>query len=104
MSASDVTECIAALRAGRMSIDELAESFRQRDWAAARRPAPTTHAEMARQQDVEADVPGSYDDVTAAYDRGDLTSEEYRVLSEAVADAINASLSRPPAAGSGSPE
>ncbi|MGB6455573.1 MAG: hypothetical protein WBH47_13940 [Streptosporangiaceae bacterium] len=104
MSASDVTECIAALRAGRMSLDEVAEWFRQREWGAARRPAPATHAEMARQQDVEPDVPGSYDDVTAAYDRGDLTSEEYRVLSDAVADAINARLSRPPVAGSGSPE
>lgn len=89
MSQSELRELIAALRAGRMSVDEVAGRFRQRDWPAARRPAPTTYAEMARQQDVETDVPGSYDEVTAAYDRGELTSEEYRVLSEAVADAIN---------------
>lgn len=90
MSQSELRELIAALRAGRMSVDEVAGRFRQRDWPAARRPAPTTYAEMARQQDVETDVPGSYDEVTAAYDRGELTSEEYRVLSEAAADAINA--------------
>jgi hypothetical protein len=90
MSGSEVTDYIAALRAGRMSLDEVAERFRQRDWPAARRPAPTTYAEMAQQQDVEPDVPGSYDEVTAAYDRGDLTSHEYRVLSDAVAEAINA--------------
>jgi hypothetical protein len=90
MSRSEVSECIAALRGGWMSLDEVAERFRQRDWSPARRPAPTTHAEMAQQQDVEPDVPGSYDEVTAAYDRGDLTSHEYSVLSDAVAAAINA--------------
>jgi hypothetical protein len=90
MSTSEVTEWIAALRAGRLSLDEVAGRFRERNWPATRRPAPATPAEMARQQDVEPDVPGSYDEVTAAYDRGDLTSEEYRVLSEAVAAAMNA--------------
>ncbi len=90
MSATEVTECIAALRAGQMTLDEVAARFRRRNWAATRRAAPVTYAEMARQQDVETDVPGSYDEVTAAYDRGELTSEEYRVLSDAVADAINA--------------
>jgi hypothetical protein len=90
MSKSEVSECIAALRAGWMSLDEVAERFRQRDWSPARRPAPTTYAEVAQQQDVEPDVPGSYDEVTAAYDRGDLTSHEYWVLSDAVAAAINA--------------
>jgi hypothetical protein len=90
MSGSEVTECIGALRAGWMSLEEVAERFRQRDWPPARRPAPATYAEMAQQQDVEPDVPGSYDEVTAAYDRGDLTSHEYRVLSDAVADAVSA--------------
>ncbi len=89
---SEVTECIAALRAGWMSLDEVAGRFRQRDWPPARRPVPTTYAETAWQQDVEADVPGSYDEVTAAYDRGDLTSHEYWVLSDAVAEAINARI------------
>ncbi len=100
MSGSEVTECIAALRAGRLSLDEVAERFRQRDWPRARRPAPTSYGEMAQQQDVELDVPGSYDEVTAAYDRGELTSDEYQVLSDAAAYAIN----RTSAAGSGSPE
>jgi hypothetical protein len=101
MRSSEVTDWIGALRAGRMSLDEVAERFRRRDWPAARRPAPRTHAEMARQQDVEVDVQGSYDEVTAAFDRGDLTSEEYRVLSDAVADAINRKLSRGPEASPG---
>lgn len=92
MSRSDVAECIAALRAGWLSLDEVAERFRQRNWQVARRPVPTSYAEIAQQQDVEPDVPGSHDEVTAAYDRGDLTSHEYWVLSDAVAAAINAAV------------
>lgn len=108
MSGSEVNECIAALRAGWMSLDEVAERFRQRDWPPVRRPVPTTYAEMAQQQDAEADVPGSYDEVTAAYDRGDLTSHEYWVLSDAVAEAIDARSriagADPGMAGDGFPE
>jgi hypothetical protein len=90
MNGSEISDCIAALRAGWMTLDEVAARFRQRAWPPARRPVPTTYAEMAQQQDVEPDIPGSYDEVTAAYDRGDLTSHEYWVLSDAVAEAINA--------------
>jgi hypothetical protein len=103
MSSSEVVELIDALRAGRMSLAEVAARFRQRDWLAARRPVSATPAEMAKQQDVEVDVPGTYDEVTAAYDRGDLTSDQYQVLSDAVADAINAMLSRRPEAWPGTP-
>jgi predicted RNA-binding protein associated with RNAse of E/G family len=90
MSTSEVAELIAAMRAGRLTVDEVAERFRRRHWVAARRPAPRTYVEMAAQQDVETDVPGSFDEVVAAYDRGELTREEYRRLAHAVADAINA--------------
>jgi hypothetical protein len=103
MSSSEITEWIHALRAGRMTIYEVAERFRQREWPPARHDAPATPADMAQQQDVEVDLPGSYDEVTAAYDSGDLTSGEYRLLSLAVANAINARLSRRAEAGSDSP-
>jgi hypothetical protein len=86
----EVTGLLAALRAGSMSIDEVAVRFRQRSWPATRRPLPTTYEEMAEQQDPPADVPGSFDDVTAAYDRGEITWEQYRTLAHAVADSINA--------------
>ena len=39
-------------------------------------------------------MPGSIDDVTAAYDRGEITREQYRTLAHAVADAINAVQAR----------
>lgn len=89
MSTTEVAALIAALRAGRLSVEEVAERFRHRSWPLARRPMPRTYAEIAAQQDVDADVPGSFDEVVAAYDRGELTREQYRTLAHAVADAIN---------------
>lgn len=94
MSVTEVAWLLAELRAGKVNIDEVAARFRRRDWPATRRQAPATYDEMAAQQDVDVDVPGSLDEVTAAYDRGELTSDEYRVLSDAVADAINAGSRR----------
>jgi hypothetical protein len=98
VSATEVAGLIAGLRTGRLTIRDVAERFRHRAWPAAGRPSPATFAEMAAQQDVEIDVPGSLDEVTAAYDRGDLTSDEYRVLCDAVADAIDAARRRWPKA------
>ncbi|HEY7324861.1 MAG TPA: hypothetical protein VH520_08540 [Streptosporangiaceae bacterium] len=90
MSTTEVAELIAAMRAGRLTVDEVAERFRRRSWAVARRPVPRSYAEMAAQQDVDADVPGSFDEVVAAYDRGELTREQYRTLARAVAEAVDA--------------
>ena len=94
MSTGEVTALIAAMRSGDLSLEEVADRFRQRTWPSSTRPTPTTYEEMAEQQDPGTDVPGSYDDVTAAYDRGEITSEQYQVLSDAVADAINAQAAR----------
>jgi hypothetical protein len=90
MTNSEVADLLAALRAGSISVDEVAARFRERSWPAASRPMPASYAEMAAQQDPEPDLPGSFDDVTAAYDRGELTREQYRALAHAVADSINA--------------
>ena len=99
MSATEVADLLAALRSGLLSVDEVAGRFRRRSWPVARRPVPRTYAEMAEQQDVDADVPGSFDDVVAAYDRGELSREQYRALAHAVADAINAGAGGEPAGG-----
>jgi hypothetical protein len=96
MSNSEVTDLLAALRSGSMSVAAVAARFRQRSWPTTRRPVPTTYPEMAGQQDPDTDVPGSFDEVTAAYDRGEITRDEYRVLARAVADAINAETRRYP--------
>lgn len=90
MAPSEVTDLIAALRAGTLSLDEVAERFRLRSWPRTRRPAPRTPTEMAESLDPEPDVPGSYDDLTAAYDRKEITWQQYRTLVEAAADSIRA--------------
>ena len=94
MRTTEVSELLAAFRAKEIDLDDLANRFRRRSWPIARRPAPADYAEMAEQQDPEPDVPGSFDEVTAAYDRGELTRDQYRTLAHAVADAINAEARR----------
>jgi hypothetical protein len=86
----EITELIAALRARAVTLDEVAEQFRRRTWARSLRPEPRTSRERAEQLDPGLPVPGSIDEVTAAYDRGELTAEEYDVLAGAVADSLRA--------------
>jgi hypothetical protein len=92
VSSTEVADLISDLRSGRLRLEEVAARFRQRTWPSTRRPPPASHAQMADQQDPEADLPGSFDDVTAAYDRGEITREQYRALAHAAADSINASM------------
>lgn len=92
MSTSEVDDLICALRSGSVTLNEVAQRFRVRSWPRTRRTTPQTALELADQQDPEPDVPGSYDDLTGAYDRGELTAEQYDVLSDAVADSIRAEV------------
>ena len=92
MSSSEVEDLLRALCDGSMSLDEVAERFRARSWLR-RRSAPTsTYAEIATAElaDPAAYVPGSFDDVSAAYHRGELTDEQYDVLANAMAASIAA--------------
>jgi hypothetical protein len=92
MTTTEVTELIAALRSGSLSLDEVAQRFRERAWPRTRKPAPTSYLEMAAEalEDPEPETPGSFDEVTAAYDRGELTRSQYRALAEAVAYSLRA--------------
>jgi len=89
---SEVTELIKALRDHTMTLDEVAERFRQRSWPRRTTPLPTTYLERAAaaEQDPEPYLPGSFDDVAAAHQDGDLTDEEYAVLSAAAAESKRA--------------
>ncbi|MGP8001953.1 MAG: hypothetical protein ACLPKI_32230 [Streptosporangiaceae bacterium] len=89
---SEITNMIDALRSGKMSLDEVAQRFRQRSWPRTARNEPQSYLEMAAaaQQDPEPYIPGTFDDVVAAYDQGRLTDEEYTILSEAVAESKRA--------------
>ena len=92
MGGNEVRDLIAALRSGQVTMDEVVAVFRRRTWPRTRGPAARTYSEMADAalRDPGANVPGSIDEVTAAYDRGEITREQYRTLAHAVADAINA--------------
>jgi hypothetical protein len=85
---SEVSDLIRALRDGTTTLDQVAQQFRERKWPRRRWNPPASYLEMAAraQQDPQPHVPGSFDDITDAYDRGDLSRDEYRVLSEAVAE------------------
>ena len=88
---SEVTELIEAYRSGAMSLDELVERFRERSWPRTHSSEPQTYLELAAaaQRDPEPDVPGSFDEVVAAYDRGELTREQYRRLADAAAESMH---------------
>jgi hypothetical protein len=92
MSSSEVTGLIEALRNGTMSLDEVAQRFRERSWPLTRGPKPQTYLERAAAAEADPDplVPGSFDEVAAAYHRGDLTIDAYRALADAAAESIQA--------------
>jgi hypothetical protein len=92
MITTEVTELIAALRSGSLSLDEVAQRFRERTWPRTRKPVPASYTEMAAaaQDDPEPYVPGSFDELAAAYRRGELTRPQYRTLAEAVAESLRA--------------
>lgn len=87
---SHITALIAALQSGTMNLDEVAQKFREYSWPRTGGSDPQTYLEMAAnaQSDPEPDVPGSFDDVIAAYDRGELTRTQYRRLAEAAAESM----------------
>ncbi len=90
--ASEVSKLLDALHAGSVSIDEVADRFRRRRWPARPSGPPVDHMEMAAAslEDPEPSVPGSFDDVVAAYDAKKITREQFQVLSKAAAEAQQA--------------
>lgn len=89
---SEIDELIESLRQGRLSLDEVAQRFRERHWPRRHVPPPESYLDLAAsaQDDPEVYVEGSFDDVAAAHQDGRLSDEEYTVLSEAVADSKRA--------------
>jgi hypothetical protein len=89
---NDVNELILALKNGTMSLEEVAQQFRQRTWPRRRTPPPTTYLELAAsaQRDPEPDIPGSFDDVDMAYERGEINEDQYDVLAAAMAESLEA--------------
>jgi hypothetical protein len=88
----EVNELLSQYKSGELTLDELAQRFRTRRWPRNKRPKPETYLEMAAraQEDPAPYVPGSWDDVAAAFFRHELSTDEYEVLSEAVAESKRA--------------
>lgn len=95
---SEVTDLINSYKAGELTLDELAQRFRTRQWPVIKPPEPSSYLDMAAraQEDPRPRVPNSFDDVKRAYSRGDLTREEYDLLSDAVREARRAEQSDQP--------
>ena len=72
---SEVTDLIGRYKAGELTLDELTQRFRTRRWPRTVPPPPSSYLEMAArsQEDPRSDVPDSYDEVTTAYARRELT-------------------------------
>ena len=89
---SEVSELIIALSGGTMSLDEVAERFRERTWPRQKTPRPTSYLELAAaaQRDPEPDIPGSFDEVDTAYQQGKLRDHEYDVLAAAMSESLRA--------------
>jgi len=89
---NEVIDLLNALSDGTLTVDEVADRFRARTWPRRRNPAPGSYLDAltAELQDPDTYLPGSFDDVIAAYDQRKISREQLRVLSEAVADAQRA--------------
>jgi hypothetical protein len=85
---NEVVDLLNALRDGTMSIDDVARRFRERSWPRRTYPPRKSDLDLAieAQQDPGPYIEGSYDDVAAAYHRGELTIEQYEILAHAIAD------------------
>ena len=93
---TDVTELIDALKRGSISIDEVARRFRERTWPSTHGSKSETYLERATAAAADPDplVPGSFDEVAAAYHRGDISIDDYRTLAEAAAESIRIAQER----------
>lgn len=92
MMSNEVTDLLDALYEGTITVNDVAQRFRERTWPRRQTPGPTGYIEMATAelQDPEPYIAGSYDDVAAAYHRGRLSDSDYAMLIEAIADSKRA--------------
>ena len=82
---SEVTELIDAYRAGELTLDELAQRFRDRVWPTPRPAARSVDELYERElEDPDPPVEGSFDEVVNAYHAGQITAAEYKALAHAV--------------------
>jgi hypothetical protein len=85
----EVATMIWAYLAGEMTMEALCGRFRSRRWPAVPPVTPPGMEEAAAAiDDPEPYVPGSFDDVVRAYDRGWITDPDYEALAMAAAAGV----------------
>lgn len=91
-SATEVRELLAALMENRLSLEDVAQRFRERKWIRRERPTDKSTMDWLASQldDAPPPTPGSFDDVSTAFHEHRITRAQYRVLSEAAAEAMEA--------------
>jgi hypothetical protein len=90
---SEVTDLLDRYKAGRLTLDELAERFRSRRWPRrAKTPPPQNYLERAARAEEDPDPyeSNSFDDVEAAFFQHELSVEEFDTLKAAMAEAVKA--------------
>jgi hypothetical protein len=87
---NEINVLLRALKDGSMSLEQVAQAFRTHSWTPHQSAPAMTYDQLAAAElaDPEPYIPGSFDDVTAAYHRGDLTDDEYDVLANAMTESV----------------
>ena len=84
---SEVTDMIAAYGRGELTLDELAQRFRDRAWPPRRLSSSALQEAYKREtEDPEPIAESSFDEVASAYLQGDISIEEYETLARAVGE------------------
>lgn len=88
----EVNELLNALHQGTITLDEVAQKFRTRKWPRRHKSRTDSYVDLATAelQDPDPHIPGSFDDVAAAFHQNRISRDQFRALSEAVADAQRA--------------
>lgn len=95
MSTNEVLEMLDALAEGRMGLEEVAQLFRQHKWAYRKQRKDESYPDWIGEQlndSSDLHLPGSFDDVSAALHRNQITIEQYDTLREAALEAIRAQI------------
>jgi len=87
---NEVLDLITALRDGTMTLDEVAERFRERSWPRRNIGKADSYLDLAAaaERDPDPYLEGSFDDVAAAFHRGDLSDGQYEALAQAMAESM----------------
>ena len=91
-SITDIRDLLDALSENRMSLNEVAQRFREHKWIRAKRSGSQSNMDWLASHLDDAGPPlsGSFDEVSTAFHEHRITRDQYRVLSEAAADAMEA--------------